>query len=70
MKYRIFESVEKADTVSRAEAITRGCSGVTTYWWQILVHPDGRAALALQEADTIEGETVSEVAMHVDGWVF
>lgn len=42
MKYRIFESVEDADTVSRAEAIARGCSGVTTHWWAMVLHEAGR----------------------------
>ncbi len=68
MKYRIFDSVEATDTVSQAETIARDCNGVTPHWWQMPVHPGGRAALALEDGDTIEGKTLSASAMIEDVW--
>jgi hypothetical protein len=44
MYYKIYPTEEEAKEVSHQEALDRGCSGTTLYWWimqflQDLTHP-------------------------------
>lgn len=66
MSYIIFNSLSEAQDYSRDEAVTRGCSGTTQYWYAITEHPsDGRAAVNIGD-DEVEHETVAELP---DDWL-
>ena len=49
MYYKIFDTVDEAKAFSHQEALDRGCTGTTQYWYGWIVHEDGRAALRSQE---------------------
>lgn len=55
MYYKIFDRLDDAMAFSGREAMRRGCSGTTQYWWSWKMHPtDGRCALL---SDTKHDET-------------
>lgn len=47
--YKIYSTVYGAKRASHNEAVKRGCSGTTQYWWSWITHEDGRAALRSSE---------------------
>ena len=49
MYYKIFDTQQEALDFSRAEALRRGCTGVTQYWYSHKLHEDGRCALVSSE---------------------
>ena len=49
MKYKVFDTLEEAMAYSQAEALKRGCTGTTKYWWSWITHEDGRSALCGEE---------------------
>lgn len=54
MNYLVFSTAAEAEQRSREEAISRGCSGNTLYWWDWAEGADGRAVLLLG-ADIADG---------------
>lgn len=67
MKYLIFPTFADADARNQAEALTRGCNPAnTSRWWAHVDHPDGRAALVVDDLIYVtseEGE-VLEIVSH------
>ena len=59
MYYKIYASESGAKRASRKEAVERGCTGTTQYWYGWIVHKDGRAALRSQEQ--VDSTWVSEL---------
>lgn len=51
MPYLIYASTAAAERRSEAEATARGCSGVTTHWWDVVEGPDDAAVIVTDAAD-------------------
>lgn len=75
MYYKIYPTEEEAKEVSQQEALDRGCSGTTQYWWSWQVHPEtGECALkrpdqpiVSQEMIEVDGEMVEQI-VYDDTW--
>ena len=63
MYYKIYASESGAKRASRKEAVKRGCTGTTQYWYGWIVHEDGRAAL--RSSEKVDETWVSELD---DSW--
>lgn len=74
MQYLIYDTKALAQSRSAEEAINRGCSpdSVTSYWWGIIEHIDGRAALQISDPEALNAieQTMlnSQEEMDADGW--
>ena len=64
MKALVFNTKELAETQSNAEALRRGCSGVTSYWWPIREMANGQYAMMVE--DDLDG-TELEVDIEILG---
>lgn len=54
----IASALEMATGISAERARQQGCEGVTSFWWDVLRHPDGeQAALVIHDAPE-DGEIV------------
>ena len=66
MRYYITTTSEQAHGISAIKAQQQGCTGTTSFWWQVITHPTtGGAALCIgDEEDGIlyENGTTSIVA--------
>jgi len=56
MVYKIYATEEEAKEASHQEALDRGCSGTTQYWWSWQVHPE-TGECALKSSEEVEGWT-------------
>lgn len=59
MKYKKFESEKLALEFSESMCKKKGCSGVTKYWYNVLLATDGWYAVIYDDAD-IPGTTEVE----------
>jgi hypothetical protein len=65
-RYLIFPTMDAALARSNAQALAKGCDGVTTkYWWGQIEHPtNGQAALVIGDAPYgTDGLTDAEVSV-------
>lgn len=68
--YLIFPDLASAQARSQQQAIAKGCTGTTEYWWGQITNPStGQAALVIEDAVrpdgsdyTSNGLTASEIA--------
>ena len=60
MKYLIFETKEAAEQRDHEEAVRRGCTGTTQYWWGVTELESG-FGLAVGEDQLQDDEEASEI---------
>jgi hypothetical protein len=54
VQYALCPSVVEAENTSHAEAVARGCEGVTAFWWQIIPSGDRtKAVLVLNSTPVV-----------------
>lgn len=53
MRYLI---TPEAYSISHTEAVKRGCTGSTVYWWNVIEHPsNGSLAIELPDEELMDG---------------
>lgn len=54
--YLIFSNLAAAQSRSHQQAVAKGCSGDTDYWWaQVVNQSTGQAALIIEDAARADG---------------